>query len=68
MTESYLMIDPKGCFYQNTTGGSGYKYSESINKVGAATALNQINFNEAIFIARYLPVESVVLINEGAVL
>jgi radical S-adenosyl methionine domain-containing protein 2 len=30
MTESYLMIDPKGCFYQNSTGGSGYKYSESI--------------------------------------
>lgn len=65
MTESYLMIDPKGCFYQNSSSGSGYQYSEKINKVGAANALKQINFNEAVFIARYLPVEPVVFINEG---
>ena len=68
MTESYLMIDPKGCFYQNSTGGSGYKYSESINKVGAEKALKQISFNEAVFIARYLPIEPVVFINEGEML
>ncbi len=68
MTESYLMIDPKGCFYQNSSGGSGYKYSESINEVGAAKALKQISFNEAVFIARYLPIEPVVFINEGAML
>jgi radical S-adenosyl methionine domain-containing protein 2 len=68
MTESYLMIDPKGRFYQNSSGGSGYKYSESINKVGAAKALKQISFNEAVFIARYLPIEPVVFIKEGAML
>ncbi|AWB57854.1 viperin family antiviral radical SAM protein [Colwellia sp. Arc7-D] len=66
MTESYLMIDPKGCFYQNSSRNSGYKYSDSINKIGAANALKQINFNEAVFKARYLPIEPVVLINEGA--
>jgi radical S-adenosyl methionine domain-containing protein 2 len=68
MTESYLMVDPKGRFYQNSSGGSGYKYSESINEVGAAKALKQISFNEAVFIARYLPIEPVVFINEGAML
>lgn len=65
MTESYLMIDPKGCFYQNTLGGSGYKYSESINNVGVIKALKQISFNEAVFIARYLPIEPVVFVNGG---
>jgi len=59
MTESYLMIDPKGRFYQNTPDSSGYQYSECINDVGAEIALNQINFNEAVFIARYFPVESI---------
>jgi len=68
MTESYLMIDPKGRFYQNSSGGSGYQYSESINKVGATKALKQISFNEVVFIARYLPIEPVVFINEGAML
>lgn len=68
MTESYLMIDPKGCFYQNASGGSGYKYSENINEVGAEKALKQISFNEAVFIARYLPIDPVVFINEGAML
>ena len=68
MTESYLMIDPKGCFYQNSSDSSGYNYSESINKVGAEKALKQINFNEAVFVARYLPIEPVVFIGEGAML
>lgn len=66
MTESYLMIDPKGCFYQNSTSRTGYKYSESINEIGAEKALKQISFNEAVFIARYLPIEPVVFINEGS--
>jgi radical S-adenosyl methionine domain-containing protein 2 len=68
MTESYLMIDPKGCFYQNTSSGSGYKFSKSINEVGTAQALKQITFNEAVFIARYLPVETAVFNEEGAML
>jgi len=66
MTESYLMIDPKGCFYQNALGVSGYKYSDSINKVGVVKALEQISFNETSFLARYLPIEPTVFINEGA--
>jgi len=68
MTESYLMIDPKGRFYQNSTRGPDYKYSESINQIGAEKALKQVSFNEAVFIARYLPIESAVLIGEGAML
>jgi radical S-adenosyl methionine domain-containing protein 2 len=67
MTESYLMIDPKGRFYQNSASGSGYKYSECINDVGAGKALEQINFNHAVFIARYFPVEGISIVeNEGA--
>jgi len=63
MTESYIMIDPKGRFYQNSTSGSGYQYSECINDVGADKALKQINFNHAVFIARYFPVEGIVINN-----
>ena len=68
MTESYLMIDPKGCFYQNSSDSSGYKYSECINKVGVDKAFKQTTFNEAVFIARYLPIEPIVFINEGVTL
>lgn len=58
MTESYLMIDPKGCFYQNVSNISGYKYSEAINDVGVEVALKQVNFNQAVFSARYFPIEA----------
>jgi radical S-adenosyl methionine domain-containing protein 2 len=58
MTESYLMIDPKGRFYQNSSSGSGYQYSDCINDVGAEKALKQIKFNSAVFVARYFPIES----------
>jgi len=68
MTESYLMIDPKGRFYQNASDGSGYKYSEVINDVGVVKALKKISFNESAFIARYLPIEPLVFIKEGALL
>lgn len=53
MTESYLMIDPNGRFYQNAKGLSGYIYSERINDVGVEAALNQINFNSNRFMSRY---------------
>lgn len=53
MTESYLMIDPNGRFYQNSKGMSGYSYSERITDVGVETALNQINFNCNRFKSRY---------------
>ncbi|MDH5903783.1 viperin family antiviral radical SAM protein [Vibrio splendidus] len=54
MTESYLMVDPNGRFYQNSKGMSGrYSYSERITDVGVETALNQINFNCNRFKSRY---------------
>jgi len=53
MTESYLMIDPNGRFYQNSKGMSGYSYSERITDAGVEAALNQINFNCNRFMSRY---------------
>lgn len=43
MSGSYIMIDPQGCFYDNTKGG--YTVSSPIHKVGVNYALNQINFD-----------------------
>ncbi len=43
MSESYLMIDPAGRFFDNSTGS--YTYSQSICDVGVFKALNQINFD-----------------------
>lgn len=53
MTESYLMIDPNGHFYQNSTNQRGYLYSESINICGVEKALDNINFNPKTFTSRY---------------
>ncbi|HBH7904590.1 TPA: radical SAM protein, partial [Vibrio parahaemolyticus] len=53
MTESYLMISPEGCFYQNTANKPGYKYSECINSCGVEKALSQIEFNPITFASRY---------------
>ncbi|KPF45978.1 radical SAM protein [beta proteobacterium AAP121] len=55
MTESYLMIDPQGRFFQNepATNGRGYMYSQPILEVGVAKAFNQIAFNPQRFAARY---------------
>ncbi|GIC75616.1 viperin family antiviral radical SAM protein [Moritella sp. F3] len=62
MTESYLMIDPKGCFYQNGHDNAGYRYSEFINDIGVEKALSQINFNQETFIARYFPADTSMLV------
>jgi radical S-adenosyl methionine domain-containing protein 2 len=43
MTDSYLMINPDGKFYQNTNGK--HHYSSSILKVGIEKALSEINFD-----------------------
>lgn len=56
MTESYLMIDPLGRFYQNSVSASGYKYSNSINQCGVESALAQIAFNPKTFLSRYSPI------------
>ena len=43
MSESYLMIDPAGRFFENSTGR--YRYGESIEEVGVDRALQGINFD-----------------------
>ena len=53
MTESYLMIDPYGRFFQNKPGEKGYRYSDSILDVGAARAFSQINVSTRKFCSRY---------------
>ncbi|WP_236891226.1 viperin family antiviral radical SAM protein [Desulfoluna limicola] len=56
MTESYLMIDPYGRFFQNSAcnGTSNpYIYSDHIAHVGAKRAFSQIYFDASKFAARY---------------
>lgn len=53
MVESYIMIDPRGRFFQNSLRGDGYRYSEPIVDVGAETAFHQINWLAEKFQARY---------------
>lgn len=54
MTESYIMIDPHGRFFQNASGKKGYQYSDSILDVGAAKAFSQVNVSAAKFCSRYI--------------
>jgi radical S-adenosyl methionine domain-containing protein 2 len=55
MSESYIMIDPIGRFFQNQPASSnkGYVYSSEILEVGVKAALNQINFSSDKFLNRY---------------
>lgn len=56
MTESYLMLNPLGRFFQNQSNiqaGHSYTYSQPILQVGADAAFRQINFDATKFIARY---------------
>lgn len=53
MTDSYLMIDPIGRFFQNSILGSGYSYSTPIVNTGIEEALNEINFDPEKFHGRY---------------
>lgn len=48
---SYLMIDPYGRFFYNSA--EGYKYTESILKIGIETALKNVNFDYGKFSIRY---------------
>lgn len=55
MTESYLMIDPLGRFFQNSpTPEARYRYSDPIAEVGVGTAFGQIHFDATRFIGRYV--------------
>jgi radical S-adenosyl methionine domain-containing protein 2 len=56
MTESYLMIDPLGRFFQNKPdikAGDSYFYSQPILQCGADAAFRQISFDVEKFAARY---------------
>lgn len=58
MTESYLMVDPLGRFYQNepSTGGYRHTVSDPVHEIGALKAIRQITFKEEKFHQRYIPV------------
>jgi radical S-adenosyl methionine domain-containing protein 2 len=53
MSESYLMIDPLGRFFQNTRGQQGYTYSRPIDAIGAGQAFRDWRFSIASFASRY---------------
>lgn len=53
MTESYIMIDPLGRFFQNAGPHSGYRYSPPIPRVGAIAAFAKIALSSTRYLARY---------------
>lgn len=53
MTESYIMIDPHGRFFQNADGKKGYQYSQPILEVGADAAFSQVTWLSNKFCTRY---------------
>lgn len=53
MSESYLMVDPLGRFFQNTRGQQGYAYSRPINVIGARKAFEDWRFSVDSFASRY---------------
>lgn len=61
MTESYLMVDPMGRFFQNAAGasGTGYRYRRSILEPGAATAFAGMRFSAPKFLFRYIALAKV---------
>ncbi|MBC3831579.1 radical SAM protein [Undibacterium amnicola] len=63
MTESYIMVDPYGRFFQNKQrrNGSGYFYSEPILSKGIEAAFSQLTFSTEKFIGRYERISEEVL-------
>lgn len=53
MQGSYLMVNPEGCFYQNSPDELGYITSDAIVDVGAGKAFEQISFDTKTFLSRY---------------
>jgi radical S-adenosyl methionine domain-containing protein 2 len=51
MHRSYLMLDPEGRFYQRE--GSCYVKSAPIVQVGAAHALEGVDFDAKTYVSRY---------------
>lgn len=50
MTSSYLMINPSGCFYQNTAGF--HHYSKPILEVGIMNAVKQVEYSHSKYLKR----------------
>lgn len=61
MVESYIMIDPRGRFFQNSLSGGGYRYSAPILDTGAELAFRQISWLADKFQARYTTDRSISL-------
>jgi radical S-adenosyl methionine domain-containing protein 2 len=53
MTNSYLMLDPKGRFYKNEMVEGDYQYSDGLLESGVKHALIQMNTNWQRFAKRY---------------
>lgn len=53
MSESYIMIDPAGRFFQNGHGAPGYRYSPPILDFGAAAAFAGMTFVTERYLKRY---------------
>lgn len=53
MVESYIMLDPRGRFFQNSVSGQGYRYSNPIPEIGAQAAFRQVQWHADKFLARY---------------
>lgn len=50
MTNSYIMVDPEGRFFQNVAGQ--YRYSKSILDIGVREALMEVGYSSAKFLVR----------------
>ncbi len=55
MSESYLMIDPLGRFFQNIKGQQGYSYSRPVDLIGARKVFRDWRFSVNSFVSRYRP-------------
>jgi radical S-adenosyl methionine domain-containing protein 2 len=53
MSDSYIMINPQGCFFQNEYMMPGYKYSPPIMDVGASKAFDATSLSPMKFCDRY---------------
>ena len=60
MTQSYLMIAPNGCLFQN--GGAEYRYSRPLMDIPFETALEEVGFAEEKFFDRYATTATDVII------
>lgn len=53
MSESYIMIDPLGRFFQNASGRQGYHYSSPIDAMGVERAFSEWRFGVGAYVSRY---------------